>query len=349
LWNYTRAHSSQIYQVLFFSLTVLFWVRFARREPSEADGSGSRGLQDSRDFLWCVLSLSALCLVKLAFAPLIGVLGIATVLLGRKREASLAAHLTSNLAGNAKLYGLYGVVPLLVLAALVLWVNDFKFGGPFKMGYERETNQFGASLAESIPAYLIAPRYSMFIHFPLLAVGLLGLPTFWRRHRAELLVAWTWFATMFFIYANYIYWMAEASYGPRYLLFALPVLSLPAVAVIDGLRLAKRGPGTALACVALAALILWSSYTQTLVNRLEFHTFFRLRQQFQQLDRTNPALGQYLRDTNTAVFNRDFIRYRDRGITPPPLLLLKPKLGAERYRNLEASVRAHLRSNHYFW
>jgi hypothetical protein len=236
-----------------------------------------------------------------------------------------------------------------VLGAIVLWVNDLKFGSPFKLGYERETNLFGASLAESIPAYLFAPRYSIFVHFPLLAVALVGVRESWRHNRGELLLAWSWFATMFLIYSSYFYWTAEASYGPRYLLFALPALSLPAVTLIDRLFDAKNGPARVAISLALAALISGSTYAQILVNRLEFHTFFRLRQQFQLANRHDPKLGEYLRDTNTAVFNRDFIRFRDRGVVPSPMRQLESKISAEHYRDLEWSVRAHLESNHYFW
>ena len=349
LWNFTRAQSSQIYQVLFFSSALLFWLRFADRTSHETRSGDGESLWASRDLLWCVLSVSALCLVKLVFAPLIVVLGLGLVLLGWDGRSSLATHVISRLRNNTRLYLLYGIVPLLLLCSLVLWVNDFKFGAPFKLGYERETNLFGGSLADSVPAYLFAPRHSIFIHFPLLAVALLGIPQLWRQHRAELLVGWSGFVIMFFIYGSYTYWAAEASYGPRYLLFALPVLSLPAVTVFDRLRHANSGAPRVIASLALAALILGSSYAQTFVNRLEFHTFFRLRQQFQRMDRRDPILGNYLRSANTAAFNRDFIRYRELGIVPIPLLRLKSKLSPERYQNLEASVRAHLASNHYFW
>ncbi|MBW2390417.1 MAG: hypothetical protein JRG89_18600, partial [Deltaproteobacteria bacterium] len=201
----------------------------------------------------------------------------------------------------------------------------------------------------SIPAYLFAPRYSIFIHFPLLAVGLLGIPRFWKQHRYELLAGWFFFATMFFIYASYTYWMAEASYGPRYLLFALPVLSLPALTVVDRLRDAKGALRRGLPCIALAALVLGGAYAQTFVNRLEFHTFFRLRQQFQMTERRDSELWSYLRNTNTVLFNRDFIRYRDEGTLPFPMERLEEILEPVRFRNLEASVRAHLASNHYFF
>ena len=56
-----------------------------------------------------------------------------------------------------------------------------------------------------------------------------------------------------------------------------------------------------------------------------------------------------MRNTNTAIFNRDFIRYRDTGAPPLPMQRLKRVVSAERYAKLETAVRAHLSSNHYFW
>jgi hypothetical protein len=349
LWNYTRAQSSQIYQVLLFSMALLFFLRHVRGSNRHTSEASLKARSHSHDLLWSVLSLSALCLVKLVFAPLIGILVVAVALIGRNRPTHLVRHLAIDLRSNARTYLLYAAVPLLALCTVIVWVNDLKFGAPLKMGYERETNLFGASLLESVPAYLFAARYSIFVHFPPLVVALFGMPRMWKRHRAESLLVWALFFTMFLIYSSYTYWKAEASYGPRYLLFALPALSLPAVFVLDGLFDAKNSIRHTGAGMALATLMLGSLYAQTLVNRLEFHTFFRLRQQFQLANRNDPELGKYLRDTNTAVFNRDFLRYRDEGIIPVPMGRVKSSLSAARYRELEQSVAAHLKSNHYFW
>jgi hypothetical protein len=291
----------------------------------------------------------ALCLVKTVFFPLVGLLGLAVVLMSWDGRSSPLALAISNLKKNAWSYLKQGVVPILIVCAILLWVNQTKFGSPFNLGYERETNLFGGRLAESIPAYLFAARFSIFVHFPLLAIGLLGIPRFWKQHRYELVVVWTFFATMFFIYGSYTYWTAEASYGPRYLLFALPVLSLPTVAVVDRLRGAKGVLRRGLPTIALAALVLGGVVAQTYVNRLEFHTFFRLRQQFQSMERRDVELWNYLRDTNTVIFNRDFIRYRDENVLPVPMQRLEEILEPERFEKLEASVRAHLASNHYFF
>lgn len=344
LWNYTRAHSSQIYQVLFFTLAAYYLARFARAHKENSSPATS-----TRHFLGCVLSLCALCSVKLVFLPLIALLGVAFVLAGWDRATHPITYAVANLQRNARLYALCGVIPLLLLGALLLWVNAIKFDSPFNMGYERETHLFGGKLIKSIPAYLFQARYSIFIHFPLLIVAAFGLPAFARKHRYDFATSWVAFLTMFGIYSSYTYWTAEASYGPRYLLFALPVLSLPMVTVLDHLRGAQGALRRIVPGVLLIALLGTSTYAQVLVNSLEFHTFFRLRQQFQLMDRRTPELQDYLRKTNTALFNRDFIRYRDTGVLPVPLEGFKAKLAPARFSNMETSVHTHLKSNHYFW
>ena len=100
---------------------------------------------------------------------------------------------------------------------------------------------------------------------------------------------------------------------------------------------------------AIAVPLALSTATQLQINALEFHTFFRLRNQFLLTERRDFELRSYLETTNTAEFNRDFIRYRDEGVPPVPMQQLEATLNPSRYQNLEASVHAHLSSNHYFF
>ena len=342
LWHYSRAQSSQIYQVLLFSAAFLYLVRCVEEARKDAKVK-------PRTLLCCVLSLALLCAVKTVFLPFIAIFGIAIALAGWDGAASPISHFTSNVRNNFTTYVRCGVVPLLILLAVLLWINNLKFGSPTNMGYERETNLFGGSLANSLPAYLFSPRFSIFIHFPMLAIALLGMRGFWKRHRFEFVVAWALFLTMFFIYANYTYWTGEASYGTRYLLFGLPVVSLPALIVFDRLRTLEPSWLRIIVTASVIAVLLAGSAAQVMVNRLEFHAFFRLRHQFRLTDDRDPELWNYLRSTNTATFNREFIEYGNGGAEPLPMQRVKRVASAERYANLEAAVRAHLSSNHYFW
>ncbi len=339
LWNYTRAHSSQIYQVLFFTLAVLHFVRVARAGPGEA----------RRSLLWCALALSALCSVKTVFLPLIAAFALAILMTGQDPNESLLRRASTNLRHHFRTYATHALVPLLGLVLLLAFVNDLKFGAPWKMGYARETHLWTGRLADSIPAYLFEPRFSIFIHFPPLVLAFFGLRRMWKTHRFEYACTLAFFTLLFFIYSNYTFWTGEASYGPRYLVFGLPALALPAVLVLDDLRAMSASKWQA-SCVALLVLGTAAAvYAQVQANRLEFHAFFRLRHQFQSIEARDPEMNRYLRHTNTALFNRDFIRFRDEGVIPVPLVQLAERLPDASYKRLEAAVRSHLSSNHLFF
>ena len=346
LWNYTRAQSSQIYQVLLFSLAILFLLQFART----ANGAEPDSARDkARNLLGCATSLAVLCAVKLVFIPLLGLFGVALVFSDWKSGSNPILHATRNLRQNFALYLRCGVLPLSILALLLLWANQLKFGSPVSTGYESESVLFSFELAKSIPAYLFGPRFSIFLHFPVLVLSLFGVRAFWREHRFAWLTSWACFALMFLIYASYNFWKGEASYGPRYLVFAMPVVSLPFVSAIDLARDLSAPWQRALVAAAGAVVLLVASFEQVSVNRLEFHAFFRLRNQFKLEDSRDAALWSYLEKTDTGTFNRDFIRYRDKGIEPLPMQRLEQLLSSERYAKLQPAVKAHLGSNHYFW
>jgi hypothetical protein len=347
LWNYLRAHSSQIYQCLFFSLALLFLFRFVRRMREAGPGAAS-SLDGSRDLLWSLLSLVALCLVKLAYLPLLGVFGIAVLLAQQRPGESPPAAMMRSLTRNWRVYLGYALPPALLLIAILLAVNDLKFGSPFKMGYERDTNLFGGDLGKSIPGYLIHPRYSIFIHFPVLIVALFGIPRFWRSRRFELLVILAAFLVMFSINANYVFWMGEAAVGPRYLLFALPALSLPMIPVLERIPGLQPIPARIGFVVGLLLLLGASGVAQLRINALEFHAFFRLRTHFLSDPAVDRRLFAYFRDINTAQFNAELMRYGETGELPPYLRDARKRMSVDQFERLEGRVRAHLKRNYYF-
>ncbi len=339
LWNYTRAHSSQIYQVLFFTIAFLHFVRFARR-----------GVREGRmDLFWGALALAALCTVKTVFLPLVAAFGVAVLLVGDGVGTPPFARAASNLRSHLPDYAKYALVPIVGLVVLLAIANAMKFGAPWKLGYERETNLWTGQLSTSIPAYLTGARFSIFLHFPPLIVAAFGVHRMWRERRFEYATGALMFALMFSIYANYTFWTAEASYGPRYLAFGLPVLALPLVFVFDRVREAPASAARLVAAGLLALFLGGAVYAQIQANRLEFHAFFRLRHQFQSIEANDPELNRYLRGTHTALFNRDFIRFRDSGIKPLPLVRLEQILPADTYARVERATRSYLASNHLFF
>jgi len=347
LWNYLRAQTTEIYQCLLFSAALLFLFRYARRRSQQSDAVPLE-LAASRDLLWSALALGALCLVKLAYLPLLPIWVAAVSLIGWQGGTNPLSHALSTMSVDRKVHLVYAIVPLIATTGIMMASNELRFGSAFKLGYERETNLFGANLMHSVPGYLFHPRWSMLVHFPVLLIALFGFRVFWRRARYEIVVTWGLFLTLFAINSSYYYWKGEACFGPRYLLFGLPAVSLPFVAVLE--MLAKPGHVSRrwLGAGAIVLLLGCSTYLQTRVNALEFHVYYRLKGILQSHVGGDVEAIDYLANGNTALIHRDFIAYRDGGALPLPMRRAQQSLSPAEFAQLEARILDHLESN-YYW
>jgi hypothetical protein len=78
-----------------------------------------------------------------------------------------------------------------------------------------------------------SPGRSLFLFAPVTLLGLPALAGVWRRDRATALLLGGNIAVLTVFYASLLYWDADRSYGPRYLVAILPFLCLPLVAWFD--------------------------------------------------------------------------------------------------------------------
>jgi hypothetical protein len=349
LWNYLRAQSSQIYQCLFFTAALLFLLRFERR-ISNRTSEAPLSLGESRDLLWSMLALTALCLVKTVYLPLLGIFALAAVMAGWQSGRPVIRQGVPALTKNLRVFCVHALLPIACMVAILLGSNDLKFGGPFVFGYGREASLWGADLGESVPGYLFHPRYSVFVHFPLLVIALFGLGTYWRRHRFDLVVVWSCFLTMFAINSSYTFWKGEACVGPRYLLFALPALSISAIYAFEWIADRRRWLEKTVPTIVIAGVLSASMLAQLQINALEFHTFFRWRLLFESNAQTDPEVFEYFRNTRTARVNAEFIDYGRGGAAPLPVQRLEARLRRHEFQRIDELARAHLdNGNYYFW
>ena len=72
-------------------------------------------------------------------------------------------------------------------------------------------------------------------------------------------------------------WAGEYTYGPRYLLFLVPVLSLPALVFADALIDRWRTRYSRAWAVAAIVCLAYSAYLQVQVNRLGFWIYYDAR------------------------------------------------------------------------
>jgi hypothetical protein len=120
--------------------------------------------------------------------------------------------------------------PLAAAAAFWLWYNVIRFGDPFNPGYLNDpTVQFNAPILQGMYGLLFSPGRSIFVYSPLTIVGLAALVAVGRRDRAMAVLFAGLTLSLLLFYSSLSSWDGGRSYGPRYLVPALPFLVLPMV------------------------------------------------------------------------------------------------------------------------
>ncbi|MBC7252280.1 MAG: hypothetical protein H5T62_18635 [Anaerolineae bacterium] len=116
-------------------------------------------------------------------------------------------------------------------------------------------------IATRIYGLLLSPGKGLFLFSPVLFLSLFGLPAFWRRARAELLVIGGTLAVYLLSYGQYSVWWGGACWGPRFLVPLVPLLILPAAEVIN-----KRGWRWWALTIAITSISLVIQLTASTVN-----------------------------------------------------------------------------------
>lgn len=342
LWFYQRAQASEIYQTLFF--TALFAALLGFLRPLQE--RGPRGLDASA---WRCLAVAWLCAAALVFTrvsyglllPLIALLGGYCALKGRpwRATASSAGPLAAAL-----------LVPAALIVFLLGVVNNAKFGSPWLTGYHQWNAEivlpFGR-LADGLWGYLFSPRFSIFLYFPLLVFALVGLRRFAARHRLDSAVMLSIFGAFLLVYSKTPSWAGEWTYGPRYLLPMLPVVSLPFLVFADDV-LDRIGtwPARAWATAALACL-LYSGYLQVQVNRLPFWTYYNARQVL--FMSSSLATLDYFLYRHTALIADDLVRHRHNLDALPFMQEARQTVKPETYAEYRARLGAMIDRGNLYW
>jgi hypothetical protein len=140
----------------------------------------------------------------------------------------------------------------------ICWTNWRWFGSPMGalprlQDVNASLHQTGRTFAVHVEPYLgllISPSRGLLVFSPIVAVALIGVPAACRAGSRSPL---PWYALAFaaelVLYASYSVWWGGHTYGPRYLLDALPLL-VPLAAVAMAAR--WRWPAKSVAALALA-------------------------------------------------------------------------------------------------
>jgi hypothetical protein len=124
-------------------------------------------------------------------------------------------------------------VPVAVAIALTLYYNYARFANPLDTGYLRDgTTAFG-SIWTGLVGTFLSPGRALFLFTPVTILSLPALAGLWRRDRGTAALLGGIVAIVVLFYASQLYWDADRSYGPRYLVAVLAHLCLPLVAWFD--------------------------------------------------------------------------------------------------------------------
>lgn len=154
--------------------------------------------------------------------------------------AGLAAYAFSRSRAAAALFvagGLPFVAPLLVYHATCFgspWTLPQTRMNPIMHGPELWLGMFGPPYLEAVPHLTVTPYRGLFFTAPHLLAAAFGLWILWKnKHRAEALLAAGILAAFFALNVSFHLWHGGGTYAPRYLLPAVPFLSLGLAPVLE--------------------------------------------------------------------------------------------------------------------
>lgn len=340
-WYYQRGQGAEIYQVLFFTAAFYFLMIYLRGLRD------SRG-EPSRKYLLALAAawmfVSALLLTRVIFGLLIPTLWLAVVYVTKDLDKDRRWRILGR-----QIVWLF--LPAALAIGLLAWINHVKFGSLWLTGYHvwrpREHLPIGR-WQDGIWGVLFDPQGSILLHFPILVFALLGLREFYRRYKLDTVVLFLLPSALFLWLTKTPSWRGEWTYGPRYLIFTLPLLAMPFVVFLEWLaRTPLRGIRAALA-VATVLTLGYSTFLQYQVNRLGFWTMYQVSATVD--DAWNQEMARYFLEHGMGTFNSDLIRHQDNLDDLPFVAELKKRgLTRQQLEDYKMLLRKFADEENFYW
>jgi len=159
--------------------------------------------------------------------------------------------------GRAIAWAVAGFLPGI---AMILLYNYLRFGSIAKTGYSNVAGVMVENPLLSLWGFLFSPGKSIFLYTPPLVLAAFGLPRFWRGHRTTVLAMVLTIAPVMFFYARFPAWPGDWAWGPRYAVFALPVLLLPAIGFLSEMRWPARSVAAFIFVVGICVQLLGNAF-----------------------------------------------------------------------------------------
>jgi hypothetical protein len=231
---YARSPYSEICQAAAFMGFFLWLLRLARKPTvSAALALG----------LWAGLLINTKAIYVLAFP------GAAAFAGWRVYRAHGAGRLLRAIGWAA-----LGALPGL---AMSLAYNYVRTGSVTNIGYplaHQAEREFLERPLFGLMGLFLSPGKSIFLYSPPLVVALFALPRALRSRSRD----WFWAllstgGPVVFFYSRFLFWSGDWCWGPRYVLFLVPVMLLPAVFLMDDWLARQRGIALVTAAVVFSA------------------------------------------------------------------------------------------------
>ena len=161
------------------------------------------------------------------------------------------------------------VPPVLVSVAFLLWYNELRFDSSVVFGYG-PNDAYDTPLLHGLHGLLISPGAGLFVYNPLTAVGVVGVALILigpkvERDRALGLLVLLLIIPRTLFFAKWHYWWGGSTWGPRFL---LPVVALLSLMIVPVLRCSTTVVTRAATYVAVAVLGLLGGFVSYLSARV---------------------------------------------------------------------------------
>lgn len=313
-WNYLRAQSSEIYQVLF--VLMLFYHLIALKNKTKTNYLHLITIHICLLILVCIKSYYILFIVPILL------LGI--YIDSKNFQLKTFFNLKSFLP-----FLLRWVIPSFGIFCILLFVNYYKFGGPFITGYQqwaKETNMFSGNVFIGIWGFLFSPTRSIFLHFPVL---LIAIPSFWfflKKFSPDFFLSISFFLIALLTHSFFINWQGEWCYGPRYLLPVLPLLIIPMVFSLQWLIFKLDTLWRAALTSLSLSILIFSAFFQFNVNYYSFFMYYELKLGVFASYMTE-EMQKYFENRPFGCINNDLRRYQKNLDRFEPIEIVKQVYG----------------------
>ena len=333
-WFYLRAQGTELYQCIYFTIWWIGIVGFAW--PTTEQQRSSFHLPAAWFAVVCLMH------TRPTFALMVPVT-VALIAWRVWRGGEPYRRQVSRIL-------LHAVLPACLAAASLMLVNYIKFGAWYYTGYHIPGNGGASVSLGNIPdalGFIFDPQYSVFLTFPVLLFSLPCFPSAWTRDRGPCALVLSITVAQAIIVASFGFWSGEWSEGPRYLLFALPVLSLPFVIFLDRLRFhLKEAKGTAIA-TAVAITLSCSGFCWYQVIARPMFAWYRIV--FVAGPHLDVHAARFASLQPRGLSLLSLYRRRDRLDEHPYMRVIAMTVDGESYAEYRRRVAALVQPSNFFW